>query len=164
MQPDQKHVIFAAGGILLRECEQVLIVYRTKHEDWTLPKGKLEPNESFETAAVREVREETGCTVDLCDYLDAISYTVDGTPKVVLYWRMRLLNQAPLTQHAEVKEVRWCSASEALQTLTHQKRASFACHHDTRSCAAVRITRRACGQRPRMDGILEPPRPPTVRP
>ena len=50
-------VILAAGGIVLHG-GKVAIIYRRKHDDWTLPKGKLEPGESFEAAAVREVREE----------------------------------------------------------------------------------------------------------
>ena len=56
--------VLAAGGVVWRRTNsakvEVLLVHRPKYDDWTLPKGKLEPGESFKEAAVREVEEETG--------------------------------------------------------------------------------------------------------
>ena len=51
--------IEAAGGVVMRD-GLVALVHRPRYDDWTLPKGKLDPAESFEQAAVREVQEETG--------------------------------------------------------------------------------------------------------
>jgi 8-oxo-dGTP pyrophosphatase MutT (NUDIX family) len=57
-------VIRAAGGLITRRNDQdeleVLLVHREHREDWTFPKGKLEPEESAEDCALREVEEETG--------------------------------------------------------------------------------------------------------
>ena len=50
-------VVYAAGG-LVRKKEKILLIYRKKK--WDLPKGKIEPEEEFELAAMREVKEETG--------------------------------------------------------------------------------------------------------
>ena len=52
-------LIEAAGGVVVRD-GQVALVHRPRYDDWTLPKGKLDPGESFEEAALREVEEETG--------------------------------------------------------------------------------------------------------
>ena len=52
-------LIKAAGGVVMRD-GRVALVHRPRYDDWTLPKGKLDPAESFEQAAVREVEEETG--------------------------------------------------------------------------------------------------------
>ena len=49
----------AAGGVVERD-GRVLLVHRPRYDDWTFPKGKLDPGESFEDAALREVEEETG--------------------------------------------------------------------------------------------------------
>ena len=49
----------AAGGVVVRD-GRVLLVHRPRYDDWSLPKGKLDPGESFEEAALREVEEETG--------------------------------------------------------------------------------------------------------
>jgi 8-oxo-dGTP pyrophosphatase MutT (NUDIX family) len=51
-------IIHAAGGIVINEKEEILMIYRLDH--WDFPKGKIEPKEKTETAAIREVREETG--------------------------------------------------------------------------------------------------------
>ena len=56
-------VIRAAGGIVWRigrGAPRLAVAHRPEHQDWVLPKGKLEPGESAEAAALREVREETG--------------------------------------------------------------------------------------------------------
>jgi 8-oxo-dGTP pyrophosphatase MutT (NUDIX family) len=50
--------IFAAGGLVRNKEGKVLVIYR--RDKWDLPKGKLNKNESFEDAAVREVSEECG--------------------------------------------------------------------------------------------------------
>jgi 8-oxo-dGTP pyrophosphatase MutT (NUDIX family) len=87
-------VILAAGGIVGRETpngQEVIVIHRRHHDDWTLPKGKLKRGESFPQAAIREVREETGCVVQLGEFLGAVSYEVKGVPKVVLYWRVSVV-------------------------------------------------------------------------
>ena len=43
----------------------VLLVHRPKYDDWSFPKGKLDPGERAAAAAVREVEEETGLRVRL---------------------------------------------------------------------------------------------------
>lgn len=55
--------VSAAGGVLFRTSEDdelyVLLIYR--RDEWDLPKGKKEEDESFEECALREVSEEVGC-------------------------------------------------------------------------------------------------------
>ncbi|HLY92401.1 MAG TPA: NUDIX domain-containing protein, partial [Candidatus Angelobacter sp.] len=65
ISPADPPVIKAAGGILQRTSsrgDEVMVVYRKRHQDWTLPRGKVKDGESFQEAAVREVLEETGCS------------------------------------------------------------------------------------------------------
>ena len=54
----------AAGGLVYRRREdgahEILLVHRPAYDDWSFPKGKLEPGEREEDAAIREVEEETG--------------------------------------------------------------------------------------------------------
>jgi len=61
-------VILAAGGLVWRNSprgREIALVHRPKYDDWTLPKGKLDPGESWQDGAVREVEEETGFDVRL---------------------------------------------------------------------------------------------------
>jgi 8-oxo-dGTP pyrophosphatase MutT (NUDIX family) len=116
-------VILAAGGVLCRQTsaggDEILVVHRKRYGDWTLPKGKLKPGESFAAAALREVAEETGCKARFEDYLGAIGYAVKGVPKAVLFWRMSLIEQHEIADHEEVAEVLWMPAKAAIQRLTH---------------------------------------------
>jgi len=56
-------IIQAAGGIVRNGDGKILMIYRRGW--WDLPKGKIDPGETVEAAAVREVEEETGVRVKL---------------------------------------------------------------------------------------------------
>jgi 8-oxo-dGTP diphosphatase len=108
----------AAGGVLVRD-GQVALVHRPKYDDWALPKGKLEEDESWEDAAVREVREETGYHGALREELSPVEYTdPKGRPKTVRYWRMDVVD-GEFEANNEVDELRWLGCDEALECLTY---------------------------------------------
>jgi 8-oxo-dGTP diphosphatase len=109
----------AAGGVVLRD-GLVAVVHRPKYGDWSLPKGKLEPDETWEQAALREVEEETGLRCTLAEPLEATFYTDrKGRPKEVRYWRMEVATDTGLGPDDEVDEVRWVPLDEAEALLTH---------------------------------------------
>jgi 8-oxo-dGTP diphosphatase len=121
-------VILAAGGVLHRATssgDEVAIVHRKRYGDWTLPKGKLKPGDSFMECARREVREETGCSVHLGEYLGAIGYQVNDLPKVILFWRMSIAEQHEIEDTIEVGDVAWLRISDAVQRLTHAEESAF---------------------------------------
>jgi 8-oxo-dGTP diphosphatase len=111
-------VIQAGGGIVERD-GRILVVHRAHYDDWSLPKGKLEPGESWEDAALREVWEETGLRCDLGDYVGASHYDVRGEPKEVRYWRMTSAGEARPSN--EVDAVRWVTPAEALALLSYER-------------------------------------------
>jgi 8-oxo-dGTP diphosphatase len=110
----------AAGGVVVRD-GQVLLVHRPRYDDWTFPKGKLDPGESFEDAAVREVEEETGLRCNLVRELPATRYEVNGRPKLVRYWLMEPEAEAPFAPNDETDELRWLPPREALALLTYDR-------------------------------------------
>ena len=109
----------AAGGLVARD-DQVLLVHRPRYDDWSLPKGKLDDGESWEDAALREVREETGVRARLGAELPSVHYTDSkGRPKTVRYWIMEPEDIAAFAPNEEVDELAWLDANEAVQRLTY---------------------------------------------
>ncbi len=109
-------MIRAAGGIVVRD-GRVLLVHRLRYDDWTLPKGKLEPGESWEQAALREVAEEAGVRCELGRFVGSTHYDHRGEPKEVRWWAMTTADE-PRPAH-EVDAVRWAAPDEAEAWLTH---------------------------------------------
>lgn len=121
--PVDPPVIKAAGGILQRSTprgEEVMVVYRKRHQDWTLPRGKVKDGESFQEAAMREVKEETGCSCKIGNYLGTISYSAEGVPKVVLFWKMSVISEDNGSRNQdEIGEALWLPVSAAIEKLTY---------------------------------------------
>ena len=116
-------IVEAAGGAVWRRTAKgrikVLLVHRPRYDDWTLPKGKLDPGETAEAAALREVEEETGLRCRLGDELSPTSYRdPKGRAKVVRYWRMEPLG-GEFVPSDEVDELRWVSPADATELLSY---------------------------------------------
>ena len=118
-------VVRAAGGVVYRKRDEgngaveVLVIHRPKYDDWTLPKGKLEPGESVEDAAVREVHEETGYATEIERRVGETAYhDRHGRPKRVTYFAMRPLDGS-FAPNDEVDEARWVSIDEAKRLLSY---------------------------------------------
>ena len=110
----------AAGGVVERD-GRVLLVHRPRYDDWTFPKGKLDPGESFEDAALREVEEETGVRCTLGRELPPTSYEVIGRPKLVRYWLMSPDAELDFAPNDETDDIRWVTPDEARALLTYDR-------------------------------------------
>ena len=106
----------AAGGLVVRD-GRVLLVHRPKYDDWAFPKGKLEDDESWEDAAVREVEEETGLRCQLGPYIASTHYQVRDGMKEVRYFLMSADGEA--RPRNEIDEVRWVPLEAAASFLTY---------------------------------------------
>jgi 8-oxo-dGTP diphosphatase len=113
----------ASGGVVWRRGErgvEVVVVHRPRYDDWSLPKGKLDPGEGWEQAALREVEEEVGLRCRLGAELPPVGYTDHkGRAKVVRYWLMEPEGEPAFAPNEEVDEMRWLTAREAAGTLSY---------------------------------------------
>jgi 8-oxo-dGTP diphosphatase len=115
--------VLAAGAVLWRPNgdstePEVAIIHRPRYDDWSLPKGKVDPGETEPVTAVREVREETGYSSHLGRRLVAVSYPAEQGIKKVRYWAARTVD-GEFTPNSEVDELKWLSVDEAIKQLAY---------------------------------------------
>ena len=121
----------SAGGVVTRGSgsglEVALASRRTRSGElaWGLPKGMIEPDETAEQAAVREVREETGLEAAILEPLGDIDYWYvwDGQRihKTVTFFLMTATGGDVSLHDHEMEEVRWFPLPEAEQMATFRK-------------------------------------------
>ena len=117
--------VLAAGAVLWRKNSiaqvEVLLVHRPRYDDWSLPKGKVEPNEELITCAYREVIEETGFDVHFGPFLMDIEYFVAEGLKRVSYWSARVSDpDKQFHPNSEVDQVGWFTLEDALSQVTRE--------------------------------------------
>ena len=118
----------SAGGVVYRSGGtgvEVAIVRIVPELRWQLPKGIIDPGETIEEAAVREVREESGVVAEIVAPIEKIEYWFvadrDGRRtrfhKYVHFFLMRYVSGDVADHDHEVDESRWVSAETALDML-----------------------------------------------
>lgn len=118
-------VIKGAGGVVCREGAsgktEIVVVHRPAYDDWTLPKGKVDPDETPEECALREVKEETGFRCELKRPVGCTAY-VDrrGRNKVVCYWVMEVIS-GRFRPGGEVDRMAWLSVGDAVKRLSYAR-------------------------------------------
>ncbi len=132
----------AAGGIIYRKSKnvdkidqsdlskayEIIVIHRPKYDDWSLPKGKAENNESYVDCALREVEEETGLYCNIIDELTDVTY-VDrgGNDKLVRYYTMTERGRNTDDPHpsiiafGEVDIVKWISPKDGYTLLSYDR-------------------------------------------
>jgi 8-oxo-dGTP diphosphatase len=116
--------VLAGGGIVWRHDEgaelEIVLVHRPAYDDWSFPKGKLDPDETETQAALREVEEETGLVCRLGPEIGTTRYRDSKRrPKTVRYWEMTP-TAGTLAAANEVDDVRWVPLGEAPGLLTYE--------------------------------------------
>jgi 8-oxo-dGTP pyrophosphatase MutT (NUDIX family) len=117
-------VMRAAGGVVVRRSRtgetEIAVIHRPEYDDWTLPKGKIEPDETPEDCALREVREETGLRCGLVRPLGCTAY-VDrrGRDKIACYWIMEVRG-GRFKPGVEVDRMAWLPVADAVRRLTYR--------------------------------------------
>ncbi len=120
-------IVYAAGAVLWRPAVdpankntalEIAVIHRPRYDDWSLPKGKVDPGETAPVAAVREVFEETGSRSILGRRLAAVSYPIDLGVKKVYYWAARSTG-GEFAPGNEVDELIWLPVADATKKLNY---------------------------------------------
>lgn len=124
----------SAGGIILNPLNEVAVVSQ-KGDSWSLPKGHVDPGETPQQAAEREIAEETGIT-QLAFIRELGSYErykigkggegEDTTElKRIHMFLYKTLQQALQPTDVHNPEARWVPIDEVSKLLTHPKDKEF---------------------------------------
>lgn len=118
----------SAGGVAYRDGDsgrEMVVIKTTEEGRWQLPKGIIDPGETEEQAALREVREEAGINCERVELIDTIEYwfvaSYDGPRKryhkKVSFFLMKYLSGDVADHDHEVTEARWVPFDDALRLL-----------------------------------------------
>jgi 8-oxo-dGTP diphosphatase len=119
-------IVHAAGAVLWRPAHpnskaktvEVAVIHRPRYDDWSLPKGKVDPGETAPVGAVREVLEETGHRSHLGRRLNIVSYPIEQGVKKVHYWAARSIG-GEFTPGSEVDDLVWLPVADAIKKLDY---------------------------------------------
>lgn len=119
-------IVYAAGAVLWRSGSadpanpdlEIALIHRPRYNDWSLPKGKVDPGETAPVAAVREVFEETGHHAVLGRRLDMVSYPIEAGVKKVYYWAARSTG-GEFIPGSEVDQLVWLPVANAMKKLNY---------------------------------------------
>lgn len=112
---------FSAGGIVFKD-NKVLLTKHSQNKHWSFPKGLIDPGQTSQEAAIREVKEEGGVEAEILGKVgyNKYVYTLNGEKifKVVTYFLMKYISGDPKDHDWEVSEAGWYTQDEALKQLT----------------------------------------------
>jgi 8-oxo-dGTP pyrophosphatase MutT (NUDIX family) len=110
-----------AGTVVFRQNDSqsfYLVVSSSDGLNWVLPKGHIDPGETPEIAALRELAEEAGVAGEIVARLSAGHYEKAGKGITIQYFLVRELG---LTESIENRTIRWEEETAALQLLTYEE-------------------------------------------
>ena len=96
----------SCGGVVIHDCK-VLLLYKNqngRYMGWVLPKGTVEPGETYQQTALREVKEETNSDAEIVKYIGKTQYTFRGNEDIVsktVHWYLMVTDSFDCKPQAE---------------------------------------------------------------
>lgn len=119
------------GGIVEKD-GKVLLVQEAKEKcygKWNISAGRLEPNESITAGAIREIKEETGCDIELTGIISIDYGVIEDKSFMAIIFSTKLLNENIKFNKDEILDVKWHDIDEIINGMDDKLRNSKLIKH-----------------------------------
>ena len=112
------------GGIIEKEGKILLVQEKQErcYGKWNLPAGHLDPNESIMQGAIREIKEETGCDVELTGIANIANRILKDDIMVTIVFSTKLVNETIRINPEEILDVKWWNIEDILNNMDNDLR------------------------------------------
>lgn len=112
------------GGIVEKD-GKVLLVQELKERcygKWNIPAGGLEINESLVEGAIREIKEETGCDVEITGLLSLVNDVAEDRIFIAVVFATKLINEKIQYNKNEILDVKWFDIDDVINNMDEKLR------------------------------------------
>lgn len=112
------------GGIIEKN-GKVILVQEAKEKcygKWNIPAGHLDVNESITSGAIREIKEETGCDVEITGILSIFNEVRENDIFLGMVFSTKLINEDIKYDKNEILDVKWYDIDEVLNNMDDKLR------------------------------------------
>ena len=112
------------GGIIEKDGKILLVQEKKKscYGKWNIPAGHLEPNESIIQGAIREIKEETGCDVELTGIATVQNVLLKDDIIIGIIFATKLLNESITINPEEIIDAKWFNIDDVLNNMDNELR------------------------------------------
>ena len=112
------------GGVIEKNGKILLVQEKQEkcYGKWNLPAGHLDSNESIMQGAIREIKEETGCDVELTGIANLANRIMEDDIFVCIVFTTKLLNENIKINPEEILDVKWWSIDDVLNNMNKDLR------------------------------------------
>ena len=107
-------VISLAGCVITNNKNEILLIHRStpNRTQWELPGGKIEPKESPEQTALRELEEELGIQVEIVRKLGEKTFNEDGYTMNYHWFKANIVKGTPSLTESKFDQIKYWSWQE----------------------------------------------------
>lgn len=115
------------GGIIEKNSKYLLVqeAQEKAYKKWNFPAGHLDFNESLKQGAIREIKEETGCDVELDGVCYIANKVLEDDLFVMIAFSAKLINENIKFDKEEILDVKWFDYDEIVNKMDNELRGSY---------------------------------------
>lgn len=115
------------GGIIEKDGRYLLVQEAKKkcYGKWNFPAGHLDFNESLEQGTIREIKEETGCDVELDGVCYIANRILENDLFVMIVFNAKLLKEKIEFDKEEILDVKWFDYDEIVNKMAGMLRGTY---------------------------------------